>query len=148
MGALARSTTASHREHPHVHIMLNRVHPDTGRAWERWQDHPTIQAVLRAEERALGLTIVPGRLAAADGHAMPERTGATSGERRHAARTGEPIFADRVRAHLADYRAAVSWRDLEAQLALDGLRLEPYDHGGRLASQVADRCASRAGRSA
>lgn len=117
------------REHPHVHIMLNRVHPDTGRAWERWQDHLTIQAVLREEERALGLTIVPGRLAAVDGLAMPERTGVTSGERRHAARTGEPIFADRVRAHLADYRVAVSWRDLEAQLALDGLRLEPRGQG-------------------
>jgi hypothetical protein len=30
------------REHAHVHVMINRVHPDTGVAWERWQDRPKI----------------------------------------------------------------------------------------------------------
>ncbi len=29
------------RAHPHVHCMVNRVHPDTEKAWERWQgDRP------------------------------------------------------------------------------------------------------------
>ncbi|MGH9889216.1 MAG: relaxase/mobilization nuclease domain-containing protein, partial [bacterium] len=43
------------RAHPHLHILVNRVHPETGRVWDRWQDYPTIQRVLREEERALGL---------------------------------------------------------------------------------------------
>ena len=50
------------REHPHLHILVNRVHPETGKVWDRWQDMPAIQEVLRAEERALGLRAVPGHL--------------------------------------------------------------------------------------
>ena len=55
----------SHRDrgHPHMHLLINRVHPETGRVWNRWQDRAIIQEVLREEERALGLRKVPGRLA-------------------------------------------------------------------------------------
>jgi len=49
------------REHAHLHLMVNRVHPETGRAWSRWQDYPAIQRVLCEEEQALGLRRVPGR---------------------------------------------------------------------------------------
>ena len=50
------------REHAHVHILVNRVHPETGLAWERWKDQPLIQQVLREEELALGLREVAGTL--------------------------------------------------------------------------------------
>ena len=55
----------SHRDrgHPHMHLLVNRVHPDTGLVWNRWQDRAVIQQVLREQEVALGLRIVPGRLA-------------------------------------------------------------------------------------
>jgi hypothetical protein len=43
------------RAHPHMHILVNRVHPETGRVWDRWQDYALIQRALREEERALGL---------------------------------------------------------------------------------------------
>jgi DNA-binding transcriptional ArsR family regulator len=52
------------REHAHLHILVNRVHPESGRLWDRWQDMPTIQQVLREEERALGrsrIRLVPAR---------------------------------------------------------------------------------------
>ena len=52
------------REHPHLHVLVNRVHPETGKAWDRWQDLPRMQRVLREEERALGLR----ELAADRGH--------------------------------------------------------------------------------
>jgi len=42
------------RAHPHVHIMVNRVHPDTGIAWDRWKDRPRIERTLRELERELG----------------------------------------------------------------------------------------------
>ena len=52
-----QSVVVAHRDrdHPHVHIFVNRVHPETGKAWERWKDQPLIQQVLREEESALGL---------------------------------------------------------------------------------------------
>jgi MobA/VirD2-like, nuclease domain len=49
------------REHAHMHLMVNRVHPETGKAWSRWQDYPAIRRVLREEEEALGLRRLPGR---------------------------------------------------------------------------------------
>lgn len=50
------------REHAHMHLLVNRVHPETGRVWSRWQDERIVQHILREEERALGLRQVPGRL--------------------------------------------------------------------------------------
>jgi len=47
------------RAHPHLHILVNRIHPETGRAWDRWQDYPAVQRVLREEERSLNLRSVP-----------------------------------------------------------------------------------------
>lgn len=117
------------REHPHMHIMVNRVHAETARAWDRWQDQPKIQRTLRILERELGLREVAGRLYQLDGQEPPERASLTSGERRQADRSGDPAFPDRVRAHLPELRAARSWEELEATLARHGLRLERKGQG-------------------
>src|SRR5207302_10122101 len=117
------------RAHPHVHVMVNRVHPETGVAWERWQDRPRIERTLRELERELGLREVAGRLYQLDGQEAPEPARLTSGERRQAERTGEPEFPDRVRAHLPELRAARSWTELEERLAAHGLRLERKGQG-------------------
>lgn len=50
------------RAHPHMHILVNRVHPETGRVWDRWQDQPAIQRVLREQEKELGLRPVEASL--------------------------------------------------------------------------------------
>src|SRR5574338_354580 len=64
------------RAHSHVHMLINRIHPETGKAWERWKDQPVIQQVLREQERELGLREVPGRLAPSQSHdkAAPEQS--------------------------------------------------------------------------
>jgi len=117
------------RAHPHVHCMVNRVHPQTERAWERWQDRPQIERTLRELERELGLREVPGRLYQLEGQTPPERARLTAGERRQAERTGEPAFPDRVRAHLDDLRAARSWDAAEAVLERHGLHFERKGQG-------------------
>src|SRR2546425_10247828 len=117
------------RAHPHVHIMVNRVHPETGVAWDRWQDQPQIQRTLRELERELGLREVAGRRYQLDGQESPERAPLTNGERRQAERTGDAAFPDRVRAHLPELRAAQSWTELDERLAAHGLRLERKGQG-------------------
>src|SRR5574338_1231831 len=49
------------REHAHVHVLVNRVHPTKGHVWALSYDFRAIQEVLRREERALGIREVPGR---------------------------------------------------------------------------------------
>ncbi len=134
------------RAHPHVHIMVNRVHPETRVAWDRWQDQPQIQRTLRQLERALGLREVAGRLYQLDGQEPPERAALTGGERRQAERTGDPAFPDRVRAHVPELRAARSWDELEATLAAHGLRLERKGQGLIITDGVHQVKASRVAR--
>ena len=50
------------RDHAHMHLLINRIHPETGKAWDRWQDQRIVQEVLREEERTLGLRQVQGTL--------------------------------------------------------------------------------------
>jgi hypothetical protein len=117
------------RAHPHVHLMINRVHPETSVVWDRWQDRSQIERTLRELERALGLREVAGRLYQLDGQEPPERAALTKGERQHARRTGEPAFPDRVRGHLSELLRARSWAELHETLAAHGLRLERKGQG-------------------
>ncbi len=46
--------------HPHVHVMVNRVHPETLRAWSQRNDWRRIEESLRRIERDMGWRVVPG----------------------------------------------------------------------------------------
>jgi hypothetical protein len=50
------------RPHAHVHIVVNRIHPETGRTWDPWHDWKRIRHALSAEERALGLRPADSRM--------------------------------------------------------------------------------------
>ena len=122
--------THADRSHPHMHLMVNRIHPTSGRAWDRWQDWLVTQRVLREEELALGLRQVRGRLHQLEGQSLtPERSIVTSGEYRQALRSGVEPLVERVRAHAAELRAALTWKDVHVRLQAEGLRIERKGQG-------------------
>ena len=47
------------KPHPHLHILLNRVHPDTSRAWKTTQDYARFDRIMRELSDAHGFTFVP-----------------------------------------------------------------------------------------
>ncbi len=47
------------KPHPHLHILLNRVHPDTGRAWKTNHDFSRFDRIMRDLADAHGFTFVP-----------------------------------------------------------------------------------------
>ena len=111
--------------HPHIHLMVNRVHPEHLKAWHNGHDYRRIEKALRHIERDLKLREVPGHHYQLAGQQAPERARTTDGERRQAARTGEPPWADRIRFKIYDdLKQAKSWGDLERRLAGHRLRLE------------------------
>ena len=63
----------AHRDtsHPHVHVMVNRVHPDTGKAWSASHDYRRIESTLRRLEQRWDLVRVPGHHARGKGTARP-----------------------------------------------------------------------------
>jgi hypothetical protein len=117
--------------HAHLHIMVNRVHPQTYRAWDPRHDFAQIERSLREQERELALRAVPGHHYRLDGHVQPDRSQAlTTGQLRRWERTGEVPFDELVRQVVQrDVAGARSWADLEARLRKHGLRIEPRGRG-------------------
>lgn len=118
-------------DHPHVHIMVNRVHPETGKAWQTSHDYARIEQVLRSLEKEWGLTPVPGHHAREKGAPAPDRTvSRQTGEIRQLRRTGEAPFPDVVRARVGkDIAQAKSWAELMGALRQHGLRVEARGRG-------------------
>lgn len=137
------------RAHPHMHLLVNRVHPATGKAWDRWQDRPTIQRVLREEELRLGLREVPGslfelpngeHLGVTDyfgtrdrpvdtGHAEPVANRERSAAHSATASSPDRSFIARVQEHLPVLRRASSWEELQTALAAIDVRIERRGQG-------------------
>jgi len=119
------------KEHPHIHLMINRVHPDTGRAWDPSHDYARVEQSLRQQERELGLREVPGHHFQLEGHRPPDRGDSlTTGQLRKWERTGDMPFDELVRKTAArDFLEATGWEDLEQRLARYGLHLQPRGRG-------------------
>jgi hypothetical protein len=107
--------------HEHIHLMVNRVHPETFRAWDRWQDRPRLMKSLRPQELALGLQPTP--------HVKnPDRL--PDGVIQQFERTGEPPLLDYARtAARPIFQEAGSWSELHERLAEQGLYLERKGQG-------------------
>jgi hypothetical protein len=102
--------------HEHVHIMVNRVHPETHLAWDRWQDRPRLMASLRVQEVALGLQQTPH---VKDSDRVPDSLV------QQFERTAEPPILDYARAVARPvFQEARSWSELHERLAEVGLYLE------------------------
>lgn len=134
------------RAHAHVHIMVNRIHPETAIAWERWQDRPIIERALREQERALGLREVPGRLHHLDGREVAHDPGQTVVEHRLSERDDDGAFRNRVRDLLPQLRTARSWQELEARLGAHDLRVDGKGQGLVVTDGVHEVKASRVAR--
>ena len=145
----------AHRDaaHQHVHVMINRVHPETGRAWNGGHDYARIEKSLRRQERDLGLRQVPGRHFALPGKSRHRGAGLSGGDRRQRQRNGRDTFGGHVRAVARQpLLETPSWPQLHRQLAELGLRLQKRGRGlvvtdgrRRVKASFVDRCASLAG---
>jgi hypothetical protein len=47
------------KAHPHLHMMINRVHPETGRAWSDAHSERRFDAIMRELSEAYGFRAVP-----------------------------------------------------------------------------------------
>jgi hypothetical protein len=119
------------REHAHFHLMVNRVHPRTGRVWKIDFSKRTIERSLRTQERELGLRENPGHLFRLPGQARPDRSVTLgAGVLRREERTGVRPYLEVAREDLAsDFADATGYADLEARLSAKGHRLEERQRG-------------------
>ena len=116
------------KPHAHVHIMVNRVHPDAERkVWDGWRHgrpgaFRAIESELRLLEQEMGWTVTPGHLAPTPGHDPPDRWRTGS---RYRMRFGAEITV-RMGPALQNAR---SWKELQAVLASSGMHVEARPRG-------------------
>jgi hypothetical protein len=116
--------------HQHVHVMVNRVHPETGRSWHTGHDYARLERSLRHQELELGLRQVPGRHSPLPDQERHTGVMLSSGDRRRSALTGERSFAEHVReVTRRDLQEARSWGQLHTRLQDYGLYLEKRGRG-------------------
>lgn len=128
-----QASIVAHVDKPyaHVHIMANRVHPQTCRVAPRGLYWKQIHATARRSERAYGFREVPSRLFQLDGQKPPDRSQSLSRKAwRTCAQRGEMPFQFLVQEVAGpDFQRATSWAELTSALARSGLRLQSRKSG-------------------
>jgi hypothetical protein len=107
--------------HEHIHLVVNRVHPETYRAWDRWQDRHRLMESLRPQEKELSLRQTP-HIKNPDG--LPDRLV------QQFERTGEPPLIDFARLTARPiFREVATWSQIHEQLREHGLYLDRKGQG-------------------
>lgn len=132
--------------HKHVHVVVNRVHHDTGKAWNRAQDWVRLEQSLARQAKARGLLYVPGRHNAPEVFQEQPRR-AKDPELQRARRKGlpQPVrqwtdarIAEQQKHLAALFDAATGWSQLHAALAAEGLALKAKGQGHVLAGETGE----------
>jgi len=122
----------AHNDHvyKHVHVLANRVHPETGIAWDRWMDYKKLETSLRSLERELGWKEVPGHHIQLEGQQKPKYGQTLNRLEAEQVKRGQQPFFVHVREHaMEDFRQAGSWKELHQRLAEKGLTIQRGSRG-------------------
>lgn len=122
----------AHNDHDykHLHVMVNRVHPVKGTAWDRWMDYKKLEKSLRSLERAYGWKEVPGHHHQLEGQQKPEYGNSLSRFECAQIKRGETPLYMLIREHAEhDFQEAQSWEELHQRLAEKGLTIQRGSRG-------------------
>ena len=124
------------KAHPHLHMMINRVHPETGGAWSTSHDYRRFDRIMKQLADDYGFQHVPCH--AFDREATREQAKGPNTRAYRAAMRGADtsrpqwsqanadLYSARISEHLD---RGSSFYDIEALFAGDGLTLEPKGKG-------------------
>lgn len=131
----------SHKDtdHPHMHFLVNRIHPAKHIAFDRHQDGRRLTGIVHDLAREHGLNILRNREYERQlGRDMDEQgLQPTDADYWQARRDGRPVrsrFGEEGVSHLrdvlyADFRGAENWDDLSRRLATKGITMERKGQG-------------------
>ncbi|HEX2093209.1 MAG TPA: relaxase/mobilization nuclease domain-containing protein [Longimicrobiaceae bacterium] len=124
---------------PHGHAIVNRVHPETGRAWKGSFSKTRIEASLRRQEQEEGLRVVPGWLA-------PVPDAPELKPRPRLARADQEFLREVKERAGPVLEKAQFWSEAEAGLAEFGLRVRVNGRGMSVTDGQREVKASEIGR--
>jgi hypothetical protein len=111
--------------HPHLHMMINRVNPNTGKAWRTGHDYARFDRVMKLLAEEHGFVCAPAKRFKHGDDALgdPTRSRPTRMSRRQGREVGAGLREQ--------FEEARSWEDVEAAAALQGYQLAPKGQDGR-----------------
>lgn len=114
------------QDHLHIHVAINKVHPETLKVNTPYRDHPKLMAACKALEIKHGLTPTH-----ADKVQMPDGTIVVTGKAADMeAKTGEKSLQRWIKENAKDdLVAATSWTELHGVAAQNGLELKKQGAG-------------------
>ena len=124
------------KPHKHLHLMINRVHPDTGRAWSTSHDYRRFDKIMKQLSDEYGFRYVPPHSFHPD--LTDDLPKAPNSNATYAAKRGAPTDRMQWSAEASrEFGAAISenldrassWEDIEAAVAEHGLTLEAKGQG-------------------
>ncbi|MCV6576752.1 MAG: relaxase/mobilization nuclease domain-containing protein [Cohaesibacter sp.] len=135
-----QSLTYAHKDtdHPHIHFLINRVHPETGKAYDRHRDGTRLKDIVRDLATAHGLNILKSKDQTRDRDLMDDQAGHLSdGQYRQAMKEMDGQEAPFSKQKIKDLRQLLrpafyetqSWSELEQQLIEQGLHLRSKGQG-------------------
>lgn len=117
-------------EHPHLHVMVNRVHPETGKAWAKWRYKTRLERSLKTQEKELGLREVPGRLTRALSFGERLKRRAEGGfDVNKLVQWGKDKIVEVRKFMKPHFDEASSWRDLEDRASEIGVGFHAKGQG-------------------
>jgi len=124
------------KPHRHLHMMINRVHPDTGRAWSTSHDYRRFDAIMKQLADTYGFKHVPPHSFHPEDthdHMKAPNSNATFAAKRGAptsrpqwSRASANVYSGRI-SELLDHGS--TWDDIETLFAEDGFTLEAKGQG-------------------
>jgi hypothetical protein len=128
---------------PHMHLIVNRVHPDTGQAWNAWRDRYRIRRLLVEQEKERGLYRTPLRREVA--RALTERERSIEADRAQQAQVERQERRD-IERSVRQERAAGRGRPAAAQQGWDPRTAADWEREvERLEGRRAELAAERRG---
>lgn len=123
-------------DHPHLHLMVNRVHPGTGKAWRTAHDYRRLDEAMQRLALTYEFEHVPGHAFSPDDtDDLPTQpTAKAHHAAKRGAKTTRPQWSKAASRHLGadladDLDQAQSWDDLDAAINRQGLTLAAKGQG-------------------
>lgn len=120
-------------DHPHMHVVVNRVHPETGKAWDMWKSKERLERATHTVAKDMEFMQVPGRHNEMDFQPDLNKEAPSS----RAEKSTEQDLKPWVKEKIPDIKAEIgnafyhsnSWEELSEQMSEAGYELRQKGQG-------------------
>ena len=120
-------------DHPHMHVVVNRVNEQSCKAWDMWKSKEKLERATHEVARDMDFLQVPGRYNELEFEKGTSKDASMSRAERATEPEMKPWTREKVQELKLEMGSAFynarSWDELSAELAGDGLELRPKGQG-------------------